>query len=843
MGAGFAVPVGAQAAPRFVLVVNAGYQNLARESDWTPVVVTITNNGDDFRGSLQVAGDIASTGCFGNGSCVWQSQTRFSFTGRNTGAAGAGTTHSQAVNLPHGSTRRFTDWVIAGPEIRASLLGEGGQQVAAAAAMGVAVTQTGDLLLGVVSDRSETLSELSALTTSAGRSVRVAHLSPSNLPASAIPLLSFDVLLFDGATTDQLSAGQRTALQDYVDDGGGLVLVAGTDARVLSGIPAALMPATQSGAATLADLPAMARLLGASKGPGPVEVARLTPAAGAHSLSDGGLPLVVSRQVGTGHVVLLGFDPDADPVASWSGRHSLMLEVLARASPTPIVAQANPFGSFGYSGNSITSALGTTPALELPSVPIVGLLLLVYVLAVGPGNYLLLRRRRRRELGWLTVPAIVLVFSSVAYAQGLQTKGGAVLANRVNVIRLEPGTSRGFEVSYTGIVAPHRGTYSVGLGPNSFASTMPDVGYTYPSVAQGSTVVIDGAPSSVELEGVTAYAIRAFTTEQYSSLAGGGFSVHLQPSGQRLSGTVTNLTGQALTDVATVGPGRASMIGKVAAGSRISIDLAGGSTAGVPVFKGGPDVASQLYPGGISTGSAADRDRLQRQAVLRTVFPPNPFGVTGNYLVGWIQDSGAVRVGDEDAKTASTTLFLLPLDDGAAPSAASVAAGAVPARAVDFSGKVNPSGYQGGFQSSGVSLDPGAAVTYEMDLPGASWQSVTIGVGTKLQTAACAAIGPVPVPGNTGVTTPNGTITTPPIPVSPVCAPLPALYAFNFRTYAWVGVTPATVGNAVQVDLDPRAGFVSPDGTVLVRLAAPPSAAAGINAWPVITAVAPGSAT
>src|SRR5690606_39342700 len=88
-------------------------------------------------------------------------------------------------------------------------------------------------------------------------------------------------------------------------------------------------------------------------------------------------------------------------------------------------------------------ALMNMPSLDLPSLRLLAPLLLVYILVVGPFNYLVLRWQRRLELGWVTIPAITLLFSIAAYRIGYQLRGGDVIINQISTIELRPGNPVG----------------------------------------------------------------------------------------------------------------------------------------------------------------------------------------------------------------------------------------------------------------------------------------------------------------------------------------------------------------------------------------------------------------
>src|SRR3989441_3832591 len=120
--------------------------------------------------------------------------------------------------------------------------------------------------------------------------------------------------------------------------------------------------------------------------------------------------------------------------------------------------------SIANKGGALTSVLGNLPALNLPAWWLIGTLVLLYVLLVGPINYFVLRALNRRALAWITVPAIAIVGSAGAYGAGVITKGTSVLANEISIIHVEQGWDRAYQEQYTGVLAPTRGDYEVSLG-------------------------------------------------------------------------------------------------------------------------------------------------------------------------------------------------------------------------------------------------------------------------------------------------------------------------------------------------------------------------------------------
>ncbi|HYF63224.1 MAG TPA: hypothetical protein VD886_10455, partial [Herpetosiphonaceae bacterium] len=99
----------------------------------------------------------------------------------------------------------------------------------------------------------------------------------------------------------------------------------------------------------------------------------------------------------------------------------------------------------------------------LPKVSTLILLLLMYVLVVGPLNYLLLRRLDRREWAWATIPASVAVFMAITYVGGSGLRGGSITTSQVAVVDSAPGQPDGRLTAAIAFTAGRRGTWDAGF--------------------------------------------------------------------------------------------------------------------------------------------------------------------------------------------------------------------------------------------------------------------------------------------------------------------------------------------------------------------------------------------
>src|SRR2546428_1989954 len=435
--------VGAEAAGNgLTLAVHVGYQDVVRPGEWTPVTIDAPNTGADVDGTLEVRESLNA----------------------QPGVTGF-TIYQQPISLASGASKRVRTFLVedtTGATVTARVIQNG----RVAVSQDSVTSSTTSTLVGVLSDQSSAFDDFAAVHPG-GTAARVVHLHADDIADSAIALRAFDILVIDDFATDGLTARQRGAIADFVEAGGNLLLGTGASwHKALAGLPAAILPLEPR--ATL-NVHA-ARAVGGHN----VEVAIADAVSGRAWLSEGAVPLILDRGVGAGIVTLATFDWNQEPIAGWSGTKEMLRQVLARAvfgarGPGPNYPQCTAFGgpspafgsqpSIASKSNALTPVLGNVPGLNLPSLQLTAGLVLLYVLLVGPVNYLVLGAMRRRALAWVTVPLIAVIAATGAYGAGVLTKGRSVQTNQVAILHLQPGWDRSYQETYTGVIPPSRGDY------------------------------------------------------------------------------------------------------------------------------------------------------------------------------------------------------------------------------------------------------------------------------------------------------------------------------------------------------------------------------------------------
>ncbi len=182
------------------------------------------------------------------------------------------------------------------------------------------------------------------------------------------------------------------------------------------------------------------------------------------------------RPIGAGRVILLGTDLAVEEFRGWEGSPPLW----SRLMPTGALFEA----AFGVgmpdrdqTAGSMSQALNTIPALEVPPAELLLAVIVGYILLIGPVSYLVLRRLDRRELAWITAPVLVLVFSACSYGIGVSLKGSDVIVNQIAVVRSSTAGSTASVETYAGVFSPSDTSLDVLVEADALMGRMRSAGF------------------------------------------------------------------------------------------------------------------------------------------------------------------------------------------------------------------------------------------------------------------------------------------------------------------------------------------------------------------------------
>jgi len=447
---------------------------------------------------------------------------------------------------------------------------------------------------------------------------QVAEAAGTDLPDKATGYGGVDAfLLRSDAPLDALTEAQADALRGWVAGGGHLVVCGGVDpSRFASSFFTGLLPASVGAARPALSLPGAGAVGALVLSPKSLPGVRVLQTAG------DGTPLVVSGPYGAGCVTLTAFDPTAKGFQSPAFNSAGLWKTLLSAGPSasaavlPDVADREENYHPNYYGGDtqlLSDAVMRGPSLDAPGTEVIGLFLLVYLVALVPANYLILKRLDRKELAWATIPALVALFAVGTFVVGYAAKGGTVFVNRAAIIETTAGRREAGVYAELGLFSPQRTSYDISLpGANALAA-IPNPGLSYgnrggntDTQTYGLTKFVQNPEGAALLDtSINMWAMRAFDVQATEDLGGTVDGTLAEQGGgaspARVAGAVTSHLAQTLSGCALLHNGQWQSLGDLKPGASINISDAAGS--------GGPAQAGSLSRLPLSAHSGAGEDQ------------------------------------------------------------------------------------------------------------------------------------------------------------------------------------------------------------------------------------------
>ena len=775
-------------------------QGHARTGSWMAIRVDLANDGPAFTGELRLVGGT-------------QGRTRFAV----------------PVDLPTTSRKAYTLHAQSpafGGTLEVALVAD--EAVVAKRTAAFALHDPGQLVVGVVAERPGPLvAALGRLRDPSGPQPAVVQLRPADLPERPEAWSVLDRLVWQDVDAGQLSGEQVAALRTWLAGGGRLTIVGGTGGLgLLAGFTDEILPYRPSATVDV-EPEALRGLLGGSLPRGaetlPALAGELVPGSRALATS-GDREIAADRPFGSGAVTLLGIDPATAWLAESTSVDVLWATVVAArgTSRAPLIV--------GDDG-TVVSILGSLPGLALPPVEGLLLLLLGYIILIGPVNYLVLRRLDRREWAWVTMPLLVVGFAVAAFAIGAALRGTDIIVNQVAFVRAAPGTDAAQAQVYLGVFSPSRGSYDLKV-PGGALLSAPYSGEGFGQPGGQGLDVVQGDPAQVRELAVGYGTLRAVRAE--APVTAPRVEADLRLDGVRVVGTIRNASTQTLVKPALV----------LGTGVLVLDDLAPGATAAIDL-QAAPDAfgralserifGQQLWsPDGRPAGDWL-RDQVRRQLADALTYDPS-FGSNGTLpadgpvLLAWGPPGiFSVEVAGRQPRTAGETLYYLPLPLSATGKVTFtpdlMRSSLVEVKAQLFNKDPFNLAIGGGsvtlayrpIPTSGSLTATRLALGLNLGMVG----PIPAGAGKLVEPGPPDADEPVASPAPSS--DPGGATPTPPKADEPVVPPggggqgLPVIHLFDRTLGAWRAVDPLFAGAPVEIR-DP-ARFVDPaSGTILLRL-------------------------
>lgn len=483
-----------------------GYDGIVPAASWFPLVCEIKNDGAAFNGVVEV-----------------------------TDAFGQGQKTAMVVELPTGTLKRVVLPLFAGSRGYRSynirLLDEKGKT--RAEQVGVRPRKSMPSRLPLLCGLTRTAGGLpvvkQGLSKTPENQITTGRLQPALFPDNPLVLEGMNALYVNTERAGELNLGQVSALHAWLNEGGQLILGI-EQAGDVAARPwlKDLIPCELGEFSTVTDHLELQRWLrrnqarspendestaseGGSQGAtfddpsdpafesSPVQLLDCGSVQARVLVSLAGKPAIIETPRGRGRVTVLLFSPEREPFRSWKNLPSFWAKIAG--VPADYYASKNMPEPY-YSSDSVFGALLDTRQVNKLPYHWLLLLLVVYLVVIGPLDMYWLRKIRRPMLTWITFPCYVVFFSLLIYFIGYMLRAGESEWNELHMVDVLPVGSQGSlrGRTYASVYSPSNQRFDL-EGQQKFASFRPEFGGAWQggsSVDKG-TVLVTGDSYKAEM--------------------------------------------------------------------------------------------------------------------------------------------------------------------------------------------------------------------------------------------------------------------------------------------------------------------------------------------------------
>lgn len=331
---------------------------------------------------------------------------------------------------------------------------------------------------------------------------------------------NFRAIILSNPGSVTLSPGQAANLRRWLEFGGMLIVGGGSGWQQSAALlPPDILPVRIQGVETIAagDLAAL-DLPSLDDGEYTIAAAEVV---GEVLVAAGDKPLLAAKKVGKGTVLWSALDLETAPLLNPANAEAFwqkvfLLRPVVKANTTDSTFLSQLFNTI--SQDSLASTLSPGKLF---------LLLLGYIILVGPVNWLVLRKIDRREWAWFVIPAVALLLTAGAFAYGRLGRGSDKVLYQVNLIELYPQNQANVQ-SLCGVFIPS--TRGMTLSSDAFLAPL-----------SGEIVSrLEGGQQILDLKNPPLWSVQKFYGAGVLDLPG-SVQIHFN-SAQNI--TVTNNSGQ-----------------------------------------------------------------------------------------------------------------------------------------------------------------------------------------------------------------------------------------------------------------------------------------------------------
>ncbi len=439
-----------------------------------------------------------------------------------------------------------------------------------------------ECFVGVFSDEPESLAYLDGVGMHYG-SVKTTMISldQGNAPEDVLGYDQLDLVVISDYDLNQLSQVQQDALYLWVDRGGTLLLGGGRRYREAMGFFAGeiLEPPYTEPQKTEVNMGMEYAQNAPQDSVLPLVCADINLKNGRTLIPGEGFPLLSFTRLKRGRIVAAAFS--LGEIGDFCENRPAFLEkFLTKTLGETKINELSQMEYYGFSSLyfAIQGLVNTGDAGRLPNVALYTVVIIIYLLLIGPALYFCLKKRKIHCYYMAAVAACAVLFTGIIYVMGIGTRFRAPFVTYATI--LDTTGEQVEEETYVNIRSPYNKPYTVKLRPEYTVRPVTK-SYFYESVTaprftgeENYKTSIGMLPDRTEIRvrDTVAFTPKLFTLsrqlERNGQMEIGG---EMRMFGGTISGTVVNHFEEPLEDAALILYGKAILLGDIAPGQEVSL--------------------------------------------------------------------------------------------------------------------------------------------------------------------------------------------------------------------------------------------------------------------------------
>jgi hypothetical protein len=307
------------------------------------------------------------------------------------------------------------------------------------------VTET-NMFTGILTDDATSLGYVGSVKFNTNRGfdglIENVTLDENIIGENSLNIDGLDVIIINNYNMSNLKKEQYAALNSWINKGGTLILGSGAnEAKTISGIDKDFLQIKSNGVkeenVTLVE--DNLKLITSNL---EIKDAKIK-----NGTSE--KPLVYSIEKGKGEILITTFDLGLEPLISSKDASEFLSVMLTDAANG--IFDKNMNGKYmGQGYYRATELVRSIPINEIVGIKTLIVVFSLYALIIGVVLYIVLKKLNKRDLTWIAVPAISIIFALVIYFIGSSTRVNDVILNQNNIVSVDKN-GKGVAKGYIGI--------------------------------------------------------------------------------------------------------------------------------------------------------------------------------------------------------------------------------------------------------------------------------------------------------------------------------------------------------------------------------------------------------